>query len=174
MGAAALAVACCAGLPLLAAVGLSAAAYGLIGGVAAGVVALAAGAVVVGIRLRMRAGARSTEAQSQTRSTESEEVRHEARLLRADLLFGIGYGTASLSCTLPIFLAATGTAVTGSIGASVLSFAAYAAGMGTVLTALAVAAALSRNGLALALRRVLPYVNRLSGAPLVLAGTYVI
>lgn len=28
--------------------------------------------------------------------------------LTADLLFGIGYGTTSLSCTLPIFLAATG------------------------------------------------------------------
>src|SRR5581483_6181471 len=37
--------------------------------------------------------------------------------LRGDLLFGIGYGTASLSCTLPIFLAATGSAVTGSIAA---------------------------------------------------------
>lgn len=94
--------------------------------------------------------------------------------LRGDLLFGIGYGTASLSCTLPIFLAATGTAVTGSIAASVLSFAAYAAGMGTVLTALAVAAALSRHGLALTLRRVLPYVSRLSGALLLLAGAYVI
>lgn len=94
--------------------------------------------------------------------------------LRGDLLFGVGYGAASLSCTLPIFLAATGTAVTGSGAGSALSFVAYAAGMGTILTALAVAAALSRQGLALALRRVVPYVSRVSGALLMLAGAYVI
>ena len=91
-----------------------------------------------------------------------------------DVLFGIGYGTASLSCTLPIFLAATGTAVTGSVGTSALSFIAYSAGMGTILTALAIAAALSQKGLALALRRVVPYVNRASGALLLSAGAYVV
>ena len=96
------------------------------------------------------------------------------RGVRGDLLFGLGYGTASLSCTLPIFLAATGTAVTGSVAESVFSFLAYAAGMGTILTALAVAAALSQKGLALALRRVVPYVNRASGALLLLAGAYVV
>ena len=103
-------------------------------------------------------------------------VRTRARepSLRADLLFGIGYGTASLSCTLPIFLAATGTAVTGSAGASALSYLAYAGGMGTILTALAVGAALSRRGLALALRRLVPYVGRASGALLMLAGAYVV
>jgi len=94
--------------------------------------------------------------------------------LRGDVLFGIGYGTASLSCTLPIFLAATGSAVTGSLAASALSFLAYAAGMGTILTALAVAAALSQQGLARALRRLVPYVNRVSGALLLLAGAYVV
>lgn len=94
--------------------------------------------------------------------------------LRGDVLFGIGYGTASLSCTLPIFLAATGSAVTGSLAGSALSFVAYAAGMGTILTALAVAAALSQQGLALALRRLVPYVNRASGALLLLAGAYVV
>src|SRR3989449_4137445 len=83
--------------------------------------------------------------------------------LRGDVLFGVGYGTASLSCTLPIFLAATGSAVTGSLAGSALSFLAYAAGMGTILTALAVAAALSQQGLARALRQLMPYVNRASG-----------
>ena len=94
--------------------------------------------------------------------------------LSGDLLFGVGYGTASLSCTLPVFLAATGTAVTGGVGASALSYVAYALGMGTILTALAIAAALSRRGLALALRRVLPYVQRASGLLLLLAGAYVV
>ncbi len=100
--------------------------------------------------------------------------RERAGGLGGDLLFGIGYGTASLSCTLPIFLAATGSAVTGSLAASALGFLAYAAGMGTILTALAVAAALSQQGLALALRRLAPYVSRASGALLLLAGAYVV
>lgn len=94
--------------------------------------------------------------------------------LRGDVLFGIGYGTASLSCTLPIFLAATGSAVTGSLAGSAFTFLAYAAGMGTILTALAVAAALSQQGLARALRHLVPYVNRASGALLLLAGAYVV
>ena len=45
--------------------------------------------------------------------------------------------------------------------------------MGTILTALAVAAALTRSGLAAAVGRILPYVNRASGALLFLAGVYV-
>jgi len=101
-------------------------------------------------------------------------VRAGGEGLLADLAFGLGYGTASLSCTLPIFLAATGTALTGSVVGSALSFLAYGAGMGTVLTALAVAAALSRSGVALALRRLLPYLPRLSGLLLLLAGGYVV
>ena len=94
--------------------------------------------------------------------------------LRGDVMFGIGYGTASLSCTLPIFLAATGSAVTGSLAGSALSFVAYAAGMGTILTALAVAAALSQQSLARGLRLLVPYVSRASGALLLLAGAYVV
>lgn len=94
--------------------------------------------------------------------------------LQGDFLFGIGYGVASLSCTLPLFLTVTGTAITGGMVASAFSFAAYALGMGTVLTALAVGAALSRSGLAAVMGSLLPYVNRASGALLLLAGLYVV
>ncbi|MHB8659514.1 MAG: SCO family protein [Solirubrobacteraceae bacterium] len=90
-----------------------------------------------------------------------------------DVLFGIGYGLASLSCALPLFLATLGTASTGSLLTSALSFVAYALGMGTVLTLVALAAALSRGGLARALRRLLPYIGRASGALLLVAGLYV-
>lgn len=90
------------------------------------------------------------------------------------LLFGVAYGTASLSCTLPIFLAVVGAALTRGPLDSALAFAAYAGGMGTLLTALAVAAALSRSGLASATRRALPYVSRLSGLLLAAAGAYVV
>jgi len=93
---------------------------------------------------------------------------------RSVVLFGLGYGIASLSCTLPIFLVVAGTALAGSALAGALTFVAYALGMGTILTALAVAAALSRTGVAAAVRRLLPHFNRLSGALLVAAGAYVV
>ena len=93
---------------------------------------------------------------------------------RSVVLFGLGYGVASLSCTLPIFLVVAGTAVTGSALAAPLTFAAYALGMGTILTALAVAAGLSRNGVTKGVRRLAPHFTRLSGALLVAAGAYVV
>ena len=93
--------------------------------------------------------------------------------LQGDFLFGVAYGVASLSCTLPVFLAVTGTAVTGGMMASVFSFVAYAFGMGTIFTALAVGAALSRGGLAAVLGRLRPYMHRAAGAILLLAGVYV-
>lgn len=94
--------------------------------------------------------------------------------LRGDFIFGIGYGVASLSCTLPLFLTVTGTTISGGIVASAFSFAAYALGMGTILTALAVGAVLSRSGLAAVMGSLLQYVNRASGALLFLAGLYVV
>ena len=93
--------------------------------------------------------------------------------LGGDLLFGIGYGAASLSCTLPVFLAVTGTALTGDLLVSAFSFTAYALGMGTILMSLAVTAALARRGLASVIGRFGAYVNRASGAVLFLAGAYV-
>lgn len=96
-----------------------------------------------------------------------------ATALPGDFLFGVAYGVASLSCTLPVFLAVTGTAATGGMFASAFSFVAYTFGMGTILTALAVAAALSRSGLAAVIGRLLPYVHRAAGAVLLLAGVYV-
>lgn len=90
------------------------------------------------------------------------------------LLFGLGYGVASLSCTFPVFLVVVGTAITGETLTGSLMFVAYALGMGTILTSLAIAAALSRSGLATSIRRLLPHVNRVSGGLLVLAGAYVV
>jgi hypothetical protein len=52
-------------------------------------------------------------------------------------------------------------------------FLAYAAGMGAVLTALAVALAVARQPLVRRLRGVLPHVQRVSGLLLAAAGAYV-
>jgi cytochrome c biogenesis protein CcdA len=93
------------------------------------------------------------------------------RTAGAMVLFGVGYGAASLGCTLPVFLALLGA----SLGAAKLTiFLAYAVGMGVVLTALAVAVAFAREGLARVLRRLLPHVGRLSGLLLVASGGYLV
>jgi hypothetical protein len=54
------------------------------------------------------------------------------------------------------------------------SFVAYALGMGLVLMVLTLAIALARQSLVRRMRGVLPYVNRISGALLVVAGAYVV
>ena len=89
-------------------------------------------------------------------------------------LFGVSYAVVSVSCTLPVFLAAVATVFDRSTFASgVAVFAAYAGGMGSVLVGLSLAVALAR-GVALArVRRVLPFVERAAGVLLAVAGLYV-
>jgi cytochrome c biogenesis protein CcdA len=90
-------------------------------------------------------------------------------------VFGASYAVASLSCTLPVFLSfVAGTAGRTNLASGVATFGAFAAGMATVLTALTVALAFARTSLVRHLRRVLPYVDRISGLLLVLAGAYLI
>jgi cytochrome c-type biogenesis protein len=94
-----------------------------------------------------------------------------SRTVGAMLLFGVGYGAASLGCTLPIFLALVGA----SLGAAKLTiFTAYAAGMTLVLMALAVTVAFTRQGIARFLRRLLPHIGRLAGLLLVASGGYLV
>ena len=92
-------------------------------------------------------------------------------LLGAMLLFGVGYGAASLGCTLPLFL----TLIAASSGPDKLTvFAAYAAGTAVVLMALSVLVALAREGVTHALRPMLPYMSRIAGLLLVIAGGYLV
>ncbi|MCD9624256.1 cytochrome c biogenesis CcdA family protein [Rhabdothermincola salaria] len=89
-------------------------------------------------------------------------------------LFGVSYAVASLSCTIGPFLAVTSSTFSSTnVASGVTVFVVYALGMGVVVTALTVAAALARAGLATRLRRALPYVSRFSGVLLLLAGAYV-
>jgi cytochrome c-type biogenesis protein len=93
------------------------------------------------------------------------------RRLGAMLLFGFGYGAASLGCTLPLFL----TLIAAAGGPDKLSvFVAYAAGTAVVLMALAVLVALAREGIARALRPALPSLSRIAGLLLVIAGGYLV
>ena len=88
--------------------------------------------------------------------------------------YGVGYALASLSCTAGPFLAVTGSSLqSGSAAATMLVYVAYAAGVALVVGVLAVAVALASAAAIDRMRRVLPYVNRLSGAILVPVGLYV-
>jgi len=89
-------------------------------------------------------------------------------------LFGVSYATASLSCTIGPFLAVTTSTFRSSSllgGASV--FFTYALGMGVVISILTVALALAKNSVVDRFRRLLPIINRISGALLIVAGAYV-
>ncbi|ETW26262.1 membrane protein [Mycobacterium gastri 'Wayne'] len=88
--------------------------------------------------------------------------------------YGVSYATASLSCTIGPFLAVTAAGFRGgSIAGSVAIYLAYVAGLTLVVGVLAVGVAAVSSALADRIRRVLPLVNRISGALLVLTGLYV-
>jgi cytochrome c biogenesis protein CcdA len=95
---------------------------------------------------------------------------------RGFFLYGIAFGTASLSCTLPIFLTVVGSAVASQEALTNLGqFAGYALGMGTVVLALTLTAALVKEGLLVRhVRRIMPYVHPVSAWLLVLAGGYIV
>lgn len=90
-------------------------------------------------------------------------------------VFGVAYGTGSLSCTLPVFLLVVGSSlVTRGFAASLGQFLSYALGMGTILVAVTVGAALFRGGIVRFLRGAIPYVNQVSAFFLIGAGLYLI
>jgi cytochrome c biogenesis protein CcdA len=88
--------------------------------------------------------------------------------------YGVGYAVASLSCTIGPFLGVTGAAFRGGpVLDGLMIYLAYAAGFGLLVGVLAVAVAFASSALIDRMRRILPYVNRISGALLVAVGLYV-
>lgn len=95
--------------------------------------------------------------------------------LKAVFGYGVAYAVAALSCSLALLLAVVAQAVsTGSLAGLLAVFAAYALGSSVVLVLLSLGAAVARDALSRHVRRLLPYVNRLGGAALVLAGIYLL
>ena len=88
-------------------------------------------------------------------------------------LFGIGYGLASLGCSLPIFLVVVGSSIKShGFSNGLFQFFSYSLGMGAVLTSMAFSLAVFKGGLATYLRRILPYMGKISGTMLLVAGSY--
>ncbi len=92
------------------------------------------------------------------------------------VLFGVSYGLASLSCTLPLFLAVLGVGAGLSSGFldTVGQFVLYAAGMGSVIMALTLGMAVARSVLIRWMRAALPYVGVVGAWLMVVAGTYIV
>jgi len=91
-------------------------------------------------------------------------------------LFGVAFGATSLSCTLPIFLMVVGSSVaSGNFLTGIYQFLSYTLGMGSVLFVLTIGIALVKEGLVVtAMRKILPYVQKISAVFLIVAGVYII
>ena len=89
--------------------------------------------------------------------------------------FGVSYAVASLSCTLPIFLAVVaGTIPQLGLVSGIATFLVYGLGTSLLLVVITVAVGLGRTRLVGRLRRSSRHVGRVSGAILVIVGVYVV
>lgn len=96
------------------------------------------------------------------------------RTLPSMFLFGVSYAIASLGCTLPVFIATvSGTIRRHDVVSGLVVYLAYGLGMAVVMMAVTVAIAGARVSLVRGLRRVMPFVSRIAGALVVVAGLYI-
>ncbi len=94
---------------------------------------------------------------------------------RGFFLFGLAFGGASLSCTLPVFLLVVGASLaSGDFALGLLHFISYILGMGSVILILTLGIALLKDSSVTGFfRRVLPFVQKISALLLVIAGAYI-
>jgi cytochrome c-type biogenesis protein len=96
------------------------------------------------------------------------------RTVGSMFVFGVSYAIASIGCTLPLFLSAVaGTINRESVADGLVVFGIYALGTTLVLLGLTVAMALARTSIVRFLRRTQPYIGRVAGGLVALAGAYV-
>jgi cytochrome c-type biogenesis protein len=94
--------------------------------------------------------------------------------LRSLYVFGLSYAVVSLSCG---FAGFSGVVVStlneGSLFGAAATYLTFSLGMGLVLMVLTLAAALAQQTVARSMKKALPYINRISGFFLIVAGLYV-
>lgn len=91
------------------------------------------------------------------------------------LVFGVAYGIAALSCTLPVFLVVVGGALAlQGFTAGLLQFVSYALGMGFVITIVTLGTTFFKEAVHRWLRRLVPMIVRFSGLLLIFAGGYIL
>lgn len=95
--------------------------------------------------------------------------------IRGYFIFGLSYGLASLSCTLPIFLAVIGTSfASASIWTSFAQFVLYALGMGAVILALTLGIAIFKTAMVGMMRKAMPIIAPLGNWLMLVAGAYIV
>lgn len=99
----------------------------------------------------------------------------QRRSLRGYFAYGLAYATASLSCTLPIFLAVVaGALAAGGFLSATSQLLLYALGMGTVVALLTLSTAFFKAPAIARARKVVRYVQPASAVLLLVAGAYVV
>ncbi len=91
-------------------------------------------------------------------------------------LFGMAFGAISMSCTLPIFLMVVGSSIAaGDFTDGLFQFVSYILGMGSVMLLLTLGITVIKEGVVVGtLRRIVPYVQKISALLLLGAGAYII
>lgn len=97
------------------------------------------------------------------------------RTVRSMVLYGAAYGTASLGCTMPFFLATVfGTGRADAIATRIANVGAYSVGMALVVVALTVSLAVANQSLLRMMRSVMRHVDLLAAGFMVVAGAYLV
>ncbi|MQG19151.1 MAG: hypothetical protein FI687_05190 [SAR202 cluster bacterium] len=102
-----------------------------------------------------------------------------AQSIRNMYIFGIGYGIASLSCALPLFLVAVGLIAgtslsSGKIIETVIGSIAYGLGMGTVLILTSLGTIFFKEAVSVTINKFMKHVEILGKLSMILAGAYLI
>lgn len=95
--------------------------------------------------------------------------------VRGYFLFGISYALASLSCTLPVFLALVSSSLaTGGFAFALGQFIVYALGMSFVILLLTISMAIFKGAVMRGFRKIMPVMQPVSAALVLLAGGFII
>ena len=95
--------------------------------------------------------------------------------LKGFIIFGIAYAIAALSCTLPVFLAVVSGALTvGGFTSGLFQFVSFALGMGFIITLVAISSVIFKETVNRWLRRLVPFIAKISGILLIFAGGYIL
>ena len=95
--------------------------------------------------------------------------------VRAMFVYGVAYATVSLSCTMALFIPTIFDAgERDGVAAGVVNGAAFALGMGLLVTALTVTLAVANHALLRVLRSSMHHIQLLAAAFVVLSGIYLL
>jgi len=127
--------------------------------------------IVVGVALALT-GAAMVLGWKPAIAVRSPDLASGRRGIAAMAGYGATFAVASLSCTIGPFLAVTGVALTQSTAQGVVTYVAYALGMGTIILAISVLAAVAHSSVARAMGRLTRIMPRVGGALMIAAGAY--